>query len=131
MQRFSPKRQSILDCLRSTDTHPGAVWVWEQLKPVYPDLSLATVYRNLSQLKEEGLIISVGYVDGQERFDGRIAPHPHAVCRRCGRVIDVGDRVPPAALAPFSGMIPGFEIQSFDLRLSGVCAGCREKEEKK
>ena len=44
--RYSPKREAILKCLRSTTCHPSAEWVYTQLKPQIPDLSLATVYRN-------------------------------------------------------------------------------------
>ena len=42
------KREAILACLRDTTAHPSAEWVYEQLKPQIPDLSLGTVYRNLS-----------------------------------------------------------------------------------
>ena len=41
--RYSPKRDAILQCLRSTTCHPSAEWVYSQLKPRIPDLSLATV----------------------------------------------------------------------------------------
>ena len=41
--RYSPKRDAILQCLRSTTCHPSAEWVYAQLKPRIPNLSLATV----------------------------------------------------------------------------------------
>ena len=51
-QRFSKKREAILQVLRSTVCHPSAKWVFEQIQKQYPDISLATVYRNLRQLAE-------------------------------------------------------------------------------
>jgi Fe2+/Zn2+ uptake regulation proteins len=87
--KHSKKREAILELIRSTDTHPTAQWVYGQLKPVIPDLSLATVYRNLNLFKKEGLALSVGVVAGEERFDGNYAPHPHLVCEKCNRVIDL------------------------------------------
>ena len=81
IQRFSKKRQAIYDCLRSTTSHPTADWIYHQLHPDFPDLSLGTVYRNLSQLKNAGLIQSVGVVAGQERFDANISPHTHLICK--------------------------------------------------
>ena len=68
-KRFSRKRQSIIECLRSTKEHPSAEWIYNKLKPVYPDLSLATVYRNLKELKEDGAIRSVGVDADNERFE--------------------------------------------------------------
>ena len=66
------KRDAILACLRSTTEHPSAEWIYAQLKPEIPDLSLGTVYRNLRLFLQEGLIISVGTVDGLERFDAAV-----------------------------------------------------------
>ena len=60
LRKHSRKRDAILACLRSTTCHPTAEWVYQQLKPAIPDLSLGTVYRNLSMFKDEGLVISVG-----------------------------------------------------------------------
>jgi Fur family peroxide stress response transcriptional regulator len=47
------------------------------------------VYRNINLFQEEGSVISVGVVDGEERFDSRVSPHPHLVCCRCGKIADL------------------------------------------
>ena len=60
VRKHSRKRDAILECLRCTTSHPTAEWVYNQLKPTIPDLSLATVYRNLAMFKAEGTIDSVG-----------------------------------------------------------------------
>ena len=73
--RHSPKREAILECLRSTTCHPSAEWVYAQLKPRIPDLSLATVYRNLARFRAEGTVQVIGCVDGEERYDGNTALH--------------------------------------------------------
>ena len=72
--RYSPKRDAILQCLRSTTCHPSAEWVYSQLKPRIPDLSLATVYRNLARFRAEGAVQVIGCVDGEDRYDGDTAP---------------------------------------------------------
>ena len=74
-RKHSRKRDAILECLRCTTSHPTAEWVYTQLKPTIPDLSLATVYRNLAMFKDEGTIDSVGVYNGLERFDFRTDPH--------------------------------------------------------
>lgn len=89
MKRHSKKRDAILTCLRQTKSHPTAEWIYQKLKPEYPNLSLGTVYRNLSEFKREGVIATVGVVDGLERFDGDTSAHSHLICRECGAVVDV------------------------------------------
>lgn len=88
-RKNSKKRQAILESLRSVTDHPTAEMIYNRLKPEYPDLSLGTVYRNLAMFLEEGQIISVGTVDGQERYDARTDFHAHLVCRRCRCVTDI------------------------------------------
>lgn len=91
IRKRSRKRDAILACVRATTCHPSAEWVYQRLKPTIPDLSLGTVYRNLSMFKDEGLVISVGTVGGLERFDGNTKPHTHFVCTRCSAVLDLMD----------------------------------------
>ena len=62
------KRNAILSCLRGTVLHPSAEMVHEMLREEHPDISLATIYRNLALFKSQGLIQSVGTVNGSERF---------------------------------------------------------------
>lgn len=122
--RNSQKRDAILDVIRSTTIHPSAEWVYEQLKPVYPDLSLGTVYRNISVFRELGEIISVGHVNGQERFDGNTLPHTHFVCACCGRVLDVD--TPESLDAAMDETIDALEHKTgaYSLTLYGTCADC-------
>jgi Fur family peroxide stress response transcriptional regulator len=88
-RKHSKKRDAILELIRSTECHPSAQWVYEKLKPVIQDLSLATVYRNINLFIREGLVVSCGVVNGEERFDGTASPHPHTVCIHCGKVSDL------------------------------------------
>ena len=97
------KRSAILSYLRQTDLHPSAEMVFNQLKPQYPDLSLGTVYRNLAMFKEQGQIMSVGTVNGVERFDGNTKPHVHFICTGCSGVSDLPQIEVPDALCSLYG----------------------------
>lgn len=120
--RHSPKREAILQCLRSTTCHPSAEWVYTQLKPRIPDLSLATVYRNLARFRSEGSVQVIGCVDGEDRYDGNIMPHGHFICRTCGAVIDL----PPLSVeAPDLSMV-GRE-ESHSVTFYGKCNCCLDK----
>ena len=83
------KRDAILTCLRQSKAHPSAEWVFSQLKPEIPDLSLGTVYRNLSMFKQQGTIVSLGAVNCVERFDYNTAPHVHFICSECADIAQI------------------------------------------
>lgn len=130
MQRFSKKRQAVLDCVLNTRTHPTAEWVYEHLKDAYPDMSLATVYRNLGQLRDAGLIHSIGIINGEECYDGVTDGHSHAVCSVCGEIIDLPDiSIPPVAIEEIRKRT-GFTVGNTMLRFSGVCSACLDKTKK-
>jgi Fur family peroxide stress response transcriptional regulator len=118
-RNYSKKRAAVLEAIRSTKIHPSARWVYEQVRPKLPDISLGTVYRNIKVCREEGLLASVGVVNNEERFDGIVEPHPHAVCTKCGSIIDV-QYVPPAGQPGLNG----FAVDSRRTVFYGVCAKC-------
>lgn len=128
MQRYSKKRERILQCLLNTKEHPSAERIYSQLKGEIPSLSLATVYRNLKNLKEEGLVRSVGIVDGEERFDADTSPHTHMICIKCGRVIDAEHIILPESFCRSVENI-GFSVIRAELTVSGICAQCEAKND--
>jgi Fur family peroxide stress response transcriptional regulator len=107
--------------------------VYDRLKAEIPGLSLATVYRNLKLFQREGSVVSLGVVDGEERFDGRVDPHPHFVCAACGRVMDYEV---PELPAEFSRVMEnlknlahsqsGFVIDYRKTVFNGLCGRCAE-----
>lgn len=122
MRRFSKNRAAILECLRGTKSHPTAEWIYAQLKPSHPDLSPATVYRNLTALQEDGLIRSVGNAGGQMHFDADIRPHTHVVCRICGQVRDVPDTAPLSLSTASAEEATGYRIS--EVQFFGLCEKC-------
>ena len=126
MQKKSRKRDAILACVCSTDTHPTAEWVYTQLKPDIPDLSLGTVYRNLDLLAEMGEVLKIDSAGNMRRFDGRVEPHRHVRCHVCGRVADVftdGKDEPGIG----SLRVPGFRITTVRVEYDGICEECERK----
>ena len=116
------KRNAILTCVKNTHLHPSADMVHEMLHPEHPDISLATVYRNLALFKQQGLIQSVGIVGGIERFDGNTDPHVHFICTQCHAVLDLPQiPIPEALLASASA---GGQVESCSLSFTGRCQVC-------
>ena len=126
-QKHFRKRDAILACVRGTTVHPSADWVYARLKPEIPDLSLGTVYRNLTYFKEQGDIISLGTVDGVERFDGNTAPHVHFICTGCSAVIDLPELAVPQELSEQAAMSIGGAVSGCQLTFTGTCGDCQKQ----
>ena len=116
------KRDAILTCLMNTDTHPSAEMVHQMLQETHPDISQATVYRNLALFKKQGQITSVATVNGTERFDANTSPHVHFICSGCDAVMDMHQIPVPTALGD---ACTGCQVQSCQLTFTGLCSNCR------
>ncbi len=122
--------RQILSFLRSRRDHPTAELVYSNVKAEFPNISLGTVYRNLNQLAEAGMIAkhSFGGV-GIDHFDYNTSPHYHFVCSCCSAVIDlpVDHRVFSAIDAEAARNFDGL-IQEHRLYFCGVCKDCLDRE---
>ena len=127
-ENFSRKREAILQKIRGSHIHPTAEWVYQELKNEYPDLSLGTVYRNLTRFKEDGTIRSLGVINGQEHFDGELNAHDHFLCVECGQILDL---VRPAFLEESIEHLEktsNLMVRSYYLLLRGTCPACCKKQ---
>jgi Fur family peroxide stress response transcriptional regulator len=118
------KRNAILDCLRHSHAHPSAEELHAVLHEEHPDISLATVYRNLSLFKKQGIIQSLGTVGGIERFDGNTAPHVHFICTQCSAVLDLPELNPPEDLRSAAAKGVGGQVDACQLTFTGLCGNC-------
>jgi Fur family peroxide stress response transcriptional regulator len=110
--------------------HPTAEELYLSLKDGYPEMSRATVYRNLKVLEENGLITRVvGSVEGGERFDATVAPHCHFICLKCGEAADV--EIPFRENRRENEEIEeryGVKIVGYKANFFGYCKKCREEK---
>ena len=124
--KYSRQRESIKEFLMTRKDHPTADVVYENMKKIYPNISLGTVYRNLSLLSEIGEIQKLSNFSGADHFDGCVTPHCHFMCQKCGQILDLdmddmSDLVTKAS-EKFSEKITGY-----DLRFFGICEKCLNK----
>ena len=123
------KRNAILTCLQQTELHPSAEMVHEMLQTEHPDISLATVYRNLSRFKEQGIIQSLGTVNGIERFDANTKPHVHFICNQCSTIMDLPQMDAPQRLCSEAAQHTGGQVDICQLMFFGTCQACLTKQE--
>ena len=124
MIKKSRQRQAVKDCLIGRYDHPTAEMIYLSVKNDYPNISLGTVYRNLSLLTELGEIQRISTGIGPDRFDGEIKPHCHFQCTRCKKVVDLNfmpdTNFDAEANNGFEGQIESHQIQFF-----GLCEACK------
>lgn len=87
--KYSRQREVIQDFLMTRKDHPTADVVYMNVRQQYPNISLGTVYRNLTLLSDMGEITRLRVGDGVDHFDADTSPHHHFVCTECGSVIDL------------------------------------------
>lgn len=126
--KYSRQRESIRKNLAGRSDHPTADMVYADIRKEFPNISLGTVYRNLSLLARLGEIQKISVSDGPDRFDGMVKPHDHFFCRECGCVLDVrltdtDNRLQKLAGRGFAGRIDGQTVQFF-----GICPDCLRKQ---
>ncbi|MDD6481374.1 MAG: transcriptional repressor [Lachnospiraceae bacterium] len=130
MIKRSRQRDAIRQCLIGRYDHPTAETVYMSIKDAFPNISLGTVYRNLSLLSDLGEIQKITVSGGPDRFDGNPAPHYHFSCRKCGCVMDLDmkpqDNLNTVAAEKFPGV-----IESHAILFTGICPECAKKQKNK
>ena len=123
----SKQRDMIKTFLMGRKDHPTADVVYMNVRQQNPNISLGTVYRNLTLLADIGEITRLRLGDGVDHFDADTSPHYHFICSDCGSVIDLEmdniDNIFPVAEANFDGRIAGHITYFY-----GTCNSCIKQQ---
>ena len=126
--RITPQRLGILKVLAGSSGHPSAEIIHSALVTHYPTMSLATVYKTLSLLKQEGQVLELQFSDLGNRYDGKKPyPHPHVICTKCGEIVDPSlldlQEITKNMMAE-----TGYKIVAHRLDFFGLCPDCQGKK---
>lgn len=122
MIRLTKQRQAILEVVERSHDHPTAAQVYERVQQLLPGVGFATVYRNLGALSEEGMVREI-HVGDVTQYDRRTDRHDHAVCDRCGKLVDVMVTLPAEVIAAVEQS--GFQVAGHHTELFGLCSDCK------
>lgn len=125
MDRLPPKRKRLLQALTGRTDHPTAEELYRALAAQGEEISLATVYRGLRALAQDGLVGEL-QLGGPSRYDPVVEPHHHFFCRSCGGVVDI---LGPRVRAPRDGLPPGFIAEGYSVIWKGICPACAQPKE--
>jgi Fur family peroxide stress response transcriptional regulator len=124
--KYSRQRECIKSFLIGRKDHPTADTVYMHVRQEYPNISLGTVYRNLTLLSDIGEIARLNVGDGVDHFDADTSPHQHIICNTCGCVQDIflpdTNKIIDFASNYYNGV-----ITSHTLHFRGICSECAQK----
>lgn len=122
--RNTIQRTLVLEAVQGLHDHPTSADVYEAVRVKHPNISRATVYRNLGVLAERGDVLRVEVAGGADRYDFFNKPHYHARCSQCGGIFDV-DMAYRFDLIDEVADAHGFKIEGHQIMFSGVCPACQ------
>ncbi|MCB6993069.1 transcriptional repressor [bacterium 210820-DFI.6.37] len=121
---MSKQRKDILNVINESKGHLTAEEVFMKCKEKGVSVSMATVYRNLGILSEQGIIRRVSIIGQPDHYDKILNAHEHIFCDRCGKIQDIH----VADLKELLEEKTGIQLQSYDLCMRYICPECKEKE---
>lgn len=124
---YSKQREIILDTLSKNAIHPTAEALLEFLKRDDSNVGMTTLYRNLNQLADAGLIKKIDGLEPSAHFDHNTFEHYHFICEKCKNVYDIPSSVAPD-LVKNTTEATGFDITSHDIVFHGICSECKRKD---
>ena len=125
--RVTPQRLAVLETIQRSRDHLSAEQVFGQVKHKIPNISLATVYKALKELRDVGKV-RVLPISGKLRYDALDRPrHHHVVCEGCSQVTDLPvDKSIQDPKIPETARM-GFQIWGAEITFRGLCPDCREQ----
>src|ERR1700745_3162773 len=119
--RSTPQRYAVMAFLMRQAGHPTAVEIFEAVNRADLRSSRATIYNNLRDLVQAGLVREVAVEGRAARFDVKGMRHHHFICDRCGKVEDIAwyDVARPA-----SRSLGKRVLRECELIFRGLCTQC-------
>jgi Fur family ferric uptake transcriptional regulator len=123
--RITPQRELIIQAVAHSPRHITAEEIADQLQQHTQAINLATVYRTLDLLWQEGFACRNDLSEGKTVYATfQHGPHIHLVCRKCSRVIDADIRLLSSLGVELSGQYD-FQPDLEHVSIFGLCADCR------
>lgn len=123
MRRRSTRQLgATYDAVAASADHPTAEEVFERVRRELPRVSLATVYRNLDKLRDQGRVRLLALAGGVAHYDAMLHRHDHFVCESCGKVQDLeaSRRSDAAAQLRRAGCVVRWQTTA----VYGLCPAC-------
>lgn len=125
--RVTSSRRILLEVLFMASGHMSAEELAEAVQVRAPDVHLSTIYRNLEELEQVGVISHSHLGHGPSSYLLATHAHAHFVCADCGKMIEAPEEM-FRGLARTAKTRLGFAIDPKHFAILGLCADCSAKE---
>jgi Fur family peroxide stress response transcriptional regulator len=125
--KLTPQRMAVYQYLLSTKKHPSAETIYNSLQPLYPTMSLATVYKTLKTLVSVNLIQEFNVGEGNFRYDANTSCHAHIQCLSCNCVDDIED-FSFDKINLDAKQFTNYEIVCSKVFFYGICPNCKDNQ---
>jgi Fur family peroxide stress response transcriptional regulator len=118
------QRTVIYRVLVESRDHPSPELVYERVSHEIPEISRATVYKNIHTFIDAGMLREVSELHQTNRLDANLERHHHLICTRCRKVVDFEDD----QLDGIQASTPepdGFQVTEYRVEARGLCPACR------
>lgn len=127
IRKYSRQREAIKEFMMTRKDHPTADTVYMEVRKEFPNISLGTVYRNLTLLADMGEILRIKVGDGTDHFDPDTSVHYHFICKSCGCVQDVELEKQVSMKDLVSKSFDG-DITDSVTYFHGICGACKKEK---
>lgn len=125
--KITPQRRAVVNAIMAYESFPTAQQILEEVKKTNPDVSLDTVYRNISLLSELGIVNEINKPSGAAVYELVTSHHHHhMICTECGKTECI-DSCPLNSEVAAKALDKGFEITGHMVEFYGRCRECRMK----
>ncbi len=105
--------------------HKDVDEIYEQVVKTHPSISLATVYKNILIMTQNGVLVEVPIVGKKAKFEIKKDNHIHFICQNCSSVVDkYFEVVDENVLADFLSQ-DSFTPLYHEINIYGVCSNCK------
>jgi len=122
----TPQRLAIYKALVKDKSHPNPERIYKSIKPDFPTISLATVYKTLETFEKKGIVAVVTPLHDTVRYDAEMHHHHHIVCVRCKKVVDLINSELDKLPIP-KAVLEGNQYLNYNIEFNVICSECLKK----
>lgn len=129
--KFTTQREAILSTLYNNPHHFTSENLYMLVKEKHPELNIgiATVYRTLALLEENGIVSSISLGTQGKKFEIANKPHhDHLICNSCGKIVEF-ENEQIEKLQHQIAKENGFVLTDHLMQLYGICRGCQKENQ--
>jgi Fe2+ or Zn2+ uptake regulation protein len=117
-------RRTLLEVLFEAGEHKSAEELAGAVQERAPDVHISTIYRNLEDLQQLGVIVHSHLGHGPATYQLASLAHAHFICEACGATLEAPDEL-FRGLADTVRAKLGFSIDPHHFAMLGLCRACR------